>query len=43
MKIIATFEFFTVNAKLAEMVILASKDLTAVKESYQKIATGLRV
>ena len=27
-------EFFTVNAKLAEMAVLASKDLTTAKKSY---------
>ena len=41
-------EFFTVNTKLAEMAVLASKDLTTAKRSYllnlmQGIITGLRV
>ena len=29
-----TIEFFTVYTKLAEMALLASKDLTTVKKSY---------
>ena len=43
-----TLEFFTVNTKLAEMAVLASKDLTSAKVSYlqwgldlmQEIITG---
>ena len=43
----ATFEFFTVYTKLAEMVVLALNDLTTVKKlppvGMQEIITGLRV
>ena len=47
---ILTIEFFTVNTKLVEMTVLASKDLTNVKklppvglDLMQEIITGLRV
>ena len=37
--------FFTVNTKLAEIVVLASNDLTTAKKRglIQEILTGLRV
>ena len=46
-----TFEFFTVNTKLAEIAVLTLKDLTTVKKSYlqwgfdlmHEIITGLGV